>query len=95
MPTREEATMNVRYRITLEPEEFTSDQKALIGILRGEMQTEGPTPLWNAANKAMAESEAEADPLSAAALAAAASPTGTASAAPSKMAMVMAALETG
>jgi VWFA-related protein len=42
-------------KITLEPEEFTSNQKTLIDILRGEMQMEGPTPLWNAANKAMAE----------------------------------------
>jgi VWFA-related protein len=40
-------------KITLEPEEFTSDRKTLIDILRGEMQTEGPTPLWNAANTAM------------------------------------------
>ena len=42
-------------KITLEPEEFTSNQRTLIDILRGEMQMEGPTPLWNAANKAMAE----------------------------------------
>ena len=42
-------------KIIIEPEEFTSDQKTLIGILRGDMQAEGPTPLWNAANKAMAE----------------------------------------
>jgi Ca-activated chloride channel homolog len=42
-------------KITIDPEEFTSDQRTLIGILRGELQMEGPTPLWNAANKAMAE----------------------------------------
>jgi Ca-activated chloride channel homolog len=46
-------------KIVLEPEEFTSDQKTLIGILRGDMQTEGPTPLWNAANKAMGELAAQ------------------------------------
>ena len=46
-------------KIVLEPEEFTGDQKKLIGILRGDMQTEGPTPLWNAANKAMGELAAQ------------------------------------
>jgi Ca-activated chloride channel homolog len=40
-------------KIHLDPEEFTSDQRALIEILRGELQTEGATPLWNAATKAM------------------------------------------
>lgn len=40
--------------ITLQPEEFTSDQETLVEVLRGEMQKAGPTPLWNAANKAMA-----------------------------------------
>jgi Ca-activated chloride channel family protein len=39
--------------IHLDPEDFTSDHKVLLGILRGDLQTEGPTPLWNAANKAM------------------------------------------
>jgi Ca-activated chloride channel family protein len=40
--------------IHLDPEDFTSDRNTLIGILRSDLQTEGPTPLWNAANKAMA-----------------------------------------
>ena len=40
--------------IHLDPEDFTSDKNTLIGILRSDLQTEGPTPLWNAANKAMA-----------------------------------------
>lgn len=40
--------------IRLDPEDFTSDKNTLIGILRSDLQTEGPTPLWNAANKAMA-----------------------------------------
>ena len=39
-------------KIQLDPEEFTSDRKTLIDILRGELQPEGPTPLWNAANVA-------------------------------------------
>jgi Ca-activated chloride channel family protein len=40
-------------KITLDPEEFTSDQRALIEILRSELQPYGPTPLWNATDKAM------------------------------------------
>jgi VWFA-related protein len=39
--------------IHLDPEEFTNDQQALVGVLRGELQSEGATPLWNAAAKAM------------------------------------------
>ena len=42
-------------RIQVDPEEFTSDRKKLIDILRSELQPEGPTPLWNAANVAMRE----------------------------------------
>ncbi len=42
-------------KIHLDPEEFTSDRQALINVLRGELQAEGPTPLWNAANYAMKE----------------------------------------
>ena len=42
-------------RIQVDPEEFTNDRKALIGILRSELQPEGPTPLWNAANVAIRE----------------------------------------
>jgi Ca-activated chloride channel homolog len=40
--------------IHIDPEEFTGDKNTLIGILRSDLQSEGPTPLWNAANKAMA-----------------------------------------
>ena len=42
-------------KIQIDPEEFTSDRKKLIDILRSELQPEGPTPLWNAANTAMRE----------------------------------------
>jgi len=42
-------------RIQVDPEEFTSDRKTLIDILRTELQPEGPTPLWNAANVAIRE----------------------------------------
>ncbi len=37
-------------RIQVDPREFTSDHDALVGILRSELQEEGPTPLWNAVN---------------------------------------------
>ncbi len=41
--------------ITVDPEEFTSDRKALLNILHSELQPDGPTPLWNAANVAIRE----------------------------------------
>ncbi len=37
-------------RIQLDPREFTGDHDILLGILRQELQEEGPTPLWNAVN---------------------------------------------
>ena len=37
-------------RIQVDPRTFTSDQGELLGILRSELQEEGPTPLWNAVN---------------------------------------------
>ena len=37
-------------RIQVDPRDFTSDHGELITILRTELQTEGPTPLWNAVN---------------------------------------------
>jgi VWFA-related protein len=40
-------------QIQLDPEEFTSDQAALIRVLRSDLPTGGATPLWNAANEAM------------------------------------------
>lgn len=40
-------------RVQLDPLEFTSDQDALIRILRENLQDEGPTPLWNATAAAM------------------------------------------
>jgi VWFA-related protein len=40
-------------KIELRPEEFTSDHQVLVGVLRGEMPTEGPSPIWNAADEAM------------------------------------------
>jgi len=37
-------------RIQVDPPEFTSDRDALIKILHTELQSDGPTPLWNAVN---------------------------------------------
>jgi VWFA-related protein len=42
-------------KIEISPEEFTSDRKVLVDILRSELQPDGPTPLWNAANAAIRE----------------------------------------
>jgi VWFA-related protein len=42
-------------KVQLDPEQFTSDRTALIGILRTRMQQEGPTPLWNAMDEAIGE----------------------------------------
>lgn len=42
-------------KIEINPEEFTSDRRLLIDILRAELQPDGPTPLWNAANAAIRE----------------------------------------
>jgi VWFA-related protein len=36
--------------IQIEPGDFTSDHDALLKILRGDMEQDGPTPLWNAVN---------------------------------------------
>lgn len=37
-------------RIQVDPPEFTSDREALVKILHNELQSDGPTPLWNAVN---------------------------------------------
>src|SRR5436190_7440596 len=37
-------------RIQVDPRDFTADHEELIRILRTELQSEGPTPLWNAVN---------------------------------------------
>lgn len=38
--------------ITIEPAEFTSDRDALRRVLHGDLPTDGPTPLWNAVDRA-------------------------------------------
>jgi VWFA-related protein len=40
-------------RIDIQPEGFSSDQQELMGVLRSNMPVTGPTPLWNAADKAI------------------------------------------
>jgi Ca-activated chloride channel homolog len=40
-------------RIEIQPETFTSDTNALLGILRSEAPVAGPTPLWNALDEAI------------------------------------------
>jgi VWFA-related protein len=35
-------------RIEVQPDDFTSDRDALFKILNGDLQSDGPTPLWNA-----------------------------------------------
>ena len=37
--------------IQIDPEDFTSDQAKLIKILKTELQSDGPTPLWNAVDR--------------------------------------------
>ena len=38
-------------RIVIQPEGFTSDQNALLRILRSDLPVTGPTPLWNAIDR--------------------------------------------
>jgi VWFA-related protein len=45
--------------IKIDPEDFTSDKRALVDLLHSDMPIEGPTPLWNATNKAMAALKGE------------------------------------
>src|SRR6266446_805729 len=39
--------------IVLEPDDFTSDRDALLKVLHGDLQQDGPTPLWNAIDRAI------------------------------------------
>jgi VWFA-related protein len=39
--------------IVIEPDEFTSDRDALFKVLHGDLQRNGPTPLWNAIDRAI------------------------------------------
>jgi VWFA-related protein len=50
LPTDQARIGSFAGRIQVDPREFTSDRQLLLDILRTELQTEGPTPLWNAIN---------------------------------------------
>jgi len=39
--------------IVIEPDDFTSDRDVLSKVLRGDLQRDGPTPLWNAIDRAI------------------------------------------
>jgi VWFA-related protein len=39
------------HHIQIDPDDFTSDREALTRILHNELQTDGPTPLWNAVDR--------------------------------------------
>ena len=39
--------------IIIEPEDFTSDRAVMSKVLRGDLQSDGPTPLWNAIDRAI------------------------------------------
>ena len=41
-------------RVQMDPENFTSDKAELVKILRSRLQQQGPTPLWNAIDQAVA-----------------------------------------
>jgi VWFA-related protein len=39
--------------IVIEPDDFTSDRDALFKVAHGDLQRDGPTPLWNAIDRAI------------------------------------------
>ena len=39
--------------IVIEPDDFTSDRDVLFKVLHGDLQRDGPTPLWNAIDRAI------------------------------------------
>jgi len=41
-------------KVQIDPENFSSDKKELVNILRTKLQNEGPTPLWNAVDASIA-----------------------------------------
>src|SRR5688500_9856889 len=45
--------------VQIDPETFTSDQPALIQVLRTKLQEDGPTPLWNAIDASIAALQAQ------------------------------------
>jgi Ca-activated chloride channel family protein len=45
---------NFADRIAIQPETFTSDKDELVRVLRAEMPVQGPSPVWNAVDAAIA-----------------------------------------
>jgi VWFA-related protein len=44
---------NFGRNIVIEPDDFTSDRDALLKVVHGDLQSDGPTPLWNAIDRAI------------------------------------------
>src|SRR3954454_12574636 len=44
---------NFGRNIVIDPDDFTSDRETLFKVLHGDLQREGPTPLWNAMDRAI------------------------------------------
>jgi VWFA-related protein len=44
---------NFGKEIVIAPDDFTSDRDALFKVLHGDLQSDGPTPLWNAIDRAI------------------------------------------
>jgi VWFA-related protein len=44
---------NFGRNIVIEPDDFTSDHDTLFKVLHGDLQSDGPTPLWNAIDRAI------------------------------------------
>jgi len=44
---------NFGKEIVIEPDDFTSDRDGLFKVLHGDLQRDGPTPLWNAIDRAI------------------------------------------
>jgi VWFA-related protein len=53
LPTDRFRIGNFGKDIVFEPDDFTSDRDALFKVLHGDLQREGPTPLWNAVDRAI------------------------------------------
>lgn len=54
LPTDKARIGSFAENIQIDPEEFTSDKQQLITILRTKLQEQGPTPLWNSVDAAIA-----------------------------------------
>lgn len=54
LPTDKARIGSFAEKILIDPENFTSNQEELIKILRTKLQEDGPTPLWNAIDAAIA-----------------------------------------